>query len=419
MANGYREYILMHKDVPVVQITIDQATGSIAAIGQAFRIEHLPLGIPLRKGAIDRAALNDWWIGRSIPASRAGLQSALDALHISSSQMLLEKCLGLSLSDPYWICPEDQPLRWQDVNFFENPFSKDTGEILFGGNAAGREINLMSPDNTSDGWLRKRWFIRNGKRYLLKGGGGPIRQEPYNEVIASRICELLHIPHVEYTLEMHAQSPCSVCADFITPDTEYVSAWYVMRTMAKENHVSLYAHYLERCRALGVTDMERRLSQQIVLDYLISNEDRHLGNFGVIRNANTLELIGAAPLFDNGSSLWFSLPTTQIHAGAQVPCKPFKGKHDAQLRMVQDFDWLDTEALTGAGDIVREVCSGSEFVDAARTEAIARALDRRVEMLREHLKTRVFAIDNPEQDVKENVAYSGEQKHRKNKGMER
>ena len=39
----------------------------------------------------------------------------------------------------------------------------------------------------------------------------------------------------------------------------------------------------------------------LVLDYLIVNEDRHLNNFGLIRNAVTPEWIGAAPLYDNGN----------------------------------------------------------------------------------------------------------------------
>ena len=28
----------------------------------------------------------------------------------------------------------------------------------------------MSPDNTTDGWLKKRWTVMDGKRCLLKGG---------------------------------------------------------------------------------------------------------------------------------------------------------------------------------------------------------------------------------------------------------
>lgn len=39
----------------------------------------------------------------------------------------------------------------------------------------------MSPDNATDGWLKKKWEIINGKRFLIKGGN----QEPLNEVIAT------------------------------------------------------------------------------------------------------------------------------------------------------------------------------------------------------------------------------------------
>ena len=162
--------------------------------------------------------------------------------------------------------------------------------MLFGG-AAGEMPDLMSPDNTSDGWLRKKWVIMDGERCLVKGGSGAIQQEPYNEVIASRIMEKLGIPHVEYMLQIRDGLPYSVCRDFITPKTEYIPAWYLMHTKAKPNHVSLYQHYLERCEALGIPGAERMLSQQIVLDYIIANEDRHQGNFGAVRDAETLEFI--------------------------------------------------------------------------------------------------------------------------------
>lgn len=89
-------------------------------------------------------------IGRSIPISRVGLKHLLEQSRISAPQKLLEKCLGLSLSDAYWIKPAESVLRWSDVNFYENPFSEYVGNILFGGGIAG-EISLMSPNNTSDG----------------------------------------------------------------------------------------------------------------------------------------------------------------------------------------------------------------------------------------------------------------------------
>ena len=54
------------------------------------------------------------------------------------------------------------------------------------------------------------------------------------------------------------------------------------------------------CEALGIRDAVDRM---IVLDYLIVNGDRHQNNFGVVRNADTLEYLGAAPIYDSGTSL--------------------------------------------------------------------------------------------------------------------
>lgn len=405
MEPEYRNYVLMHRDVEVAELTLDGATGSIIAVNALLQVAHLPVGISVRHGQVDRAALNEWWVGRAIPASRAGLRHLLEELQITAPQKLLEKCLGLSLSDAYWICPKNRTLHWAEVNFHQNPFSEDVGNILFGGGVA-ETISLMSPDNTSDGWLRKKWTIQNGKRCLVKGGSGALQQEPYNEVIASRIMERLNIPHVPYTLQMADGLPYSVCEDFVAEDTEYVSAWYLMHTKTKPNHISLYQHYLERCSALGIPGAERAIAQQIVVDYLLLNEDRHQGNFGAVRRADTLEYTGVAPLFDTGSSLWFETPTPLIRAGTKVACKPFKTSHEEQLRLVSDFGWLDESKLEHLGDIAREVLADSDFIDDTRCEAIARALEKRALLLREHVQHKEKAADDVSRDVKRNIAFS-------------
>lgn len=43
---------------------------------------------------------------------------------------------------------------------------------------------MFSPDNSSDGNLKKKWKIINGKRCLIKSGNSLNNQEPFNEVIA-------------------------------------------------------------------------------------------------------------------------------------------------------------------------------------------------------------------------------------------
>ena len=42
----------------------------------------------------------------------------------------------------------------------------------------------------------------------------------------------------------------------------------------------------------------------LVFDALIYNEDRHYGNFGVLVDSRTCKILGAAPIFDNGMSLF-------------------------------------------------------------------------------------------------------------------
>ena len=283
-----RKYILKHKNIPVAPLTLDCVTGGILSVDQIFAEAHVPVGVPVKNGHIDRGALNAWWSGRAIPASRDRIQDALRELNLPTTQLLLEKCLGLSLSDQYWICPATGGVRWEDVNFFQNAFSDDVGNILFGRGSSSGRVSLMSPDNTSDGWLKKKWAILDGRRCLIKGGSGATQQEPYNEVLASILMERLGIAHVPYTLMVQEDYPYSVCGDFITPDTELIPAWYLMQTRKKANHVSVYQHYLDCCDALGVSGVREAVERMITVDYLIVNEDRHQNNFGVIRNAENV-----------------------------------------------------------------------------------------------------------------------------------
>ena len=410
------KYILMHKDNPVAALEIDEASGVISAIGEVYAEEHIPLGITVKRGRIERSELNDWWKGRAIPASRSGIKTVLEDLQIATTQRLLEKCLGLSLSDQYWICPQSRNLKWSEINFFENNFSDDMGNILFGKVSSGEmilndEISLMSPDNTSDGWLKKKWKIINGKRCLIKGGSGAIQQEPYNEVIASKIMERLDIPHVKYSLIMEEEYPYSICEDFITPQTELISAWYVMQTEKKPNHISVYQHYVNCCEKLGIPKIKESLDQMMVVDYLIANEDRHQNNFGVIRDVKKLNFIGSAPLFDSGTSLWFDKPTPMIGRTAKLQCKPFKNTHEEQIKLVSSCEWLDISKLNGIEEEFRELVRASIFIDNIRCDAICKAMKERVNSLKKVIDNsgnkEYYSVADVKGDVKKDISYSG------------
>lgn len=389
--------ILKHKHKSVALIELNSETGRISSVLDVYAPEHAPVGTVVA-GALDGRALDAWWRGRSIPASRDGLDGALGKLGVETTTLLLEKSFGLSLSDQYWICPEGAGLKWEEINFFENSFSEDVGNILFGRNASDA-ISFLTPDNTSDGWLQKKWTIMDGERYLLKGGSGTVRQEPYNEVIASAIMRRLGVPHVPYTVAIQDSYPYSVCKDFITADTELVSVHNLVKTHKRAGHHSLYEHLLSCCDRLDIPGAVDFLDRMITVDYLIANEDRHLGNFGVIRDPNTLEYLGFAPIFDSGTSLWYATPTQLIRPRApKLPAKPFKNTHYEQIKLVTSFNWLDLTALKGLPDECRAILSDSPFMDVTRINALCGALSDRIRLLEEFVAQKDRLVAVPETD---------------------
>lgn len=398
---------LMHKRKAVAEMELDESTGFILKISEIYDAEHLPVGISCKNGIADRKALNEWWTDRSIPASRSGVRNALEHLNISNTKMLLVRCFGLSLSDQYWIKPQNEEISWDDINFFDNPFSEDIGDVLFGTPKNMEGFDFSSPDNTSDGCLKKRWKLINGKRCLVKGGSDLARQQPFNEVIATKIMERLGISHVGYELIWDSGSPYSVCEDFVTADTELVSAWRILQTQKKPNNVSVYQHFVNCCQALGVTDIVKSLDRMLVLDYIIANEDRHLNNFGLLRNAETLEWIGFAPIYDSGSSLGYDKVASQIRSQADITCKPFKKSHADQIKLVSDFSWIDFDRLSDVDEIIRETMAveeAQELIDERRIAAITDGVRKRIDTLQGMALTHTITADTTDGDVEEDIA---------------
>ena len=405
---GFLKCTLMHKCTPAVELTLDNETGFIRKIGDVFAPEHLPVGVGMKKGVVDRAALNAWWTDRSIPASRSGVREAMETLQITDTKMLLIRCFGLSLSDQYWIRPENSELTWEKINFFDNDFSDDIGDVLFGADRKPDPLNFSSPDSTSDGNLKKRWKIIDGKRCLVKGGSNPYRQQPLNEVIASEIMRRLNIPHVPYTPTWNRGAPYSICEDFISGKTELVPAWRIIQTKKQPSSRSLYQHFVDCADELGIPNVREFLDRMIVLDYIIANEDRHLNNFGAIRNAETLEWIGMAPVYDSGSCLGYDKSLPMMRDGSEVVCKPFKKHHEEQLKLVYSFDWIDFSALSGVGDMITEILSdenAKDYLEENRIRVIAELTERRIKNLEALAKSKTHKQTiTADDEVGKNVA---------------
>ena len=380
------KYTLMNKNKELVDVKINE-NGLIDEVVSIKDTKYLPVGIDNENDL--KAQLNKWWHNRSIPASRDGLNYILHTYDVETPQALSAKSLGLSLSDQYWLKPVGSSLEWQDVNFFTNEFSGDLGNAFFERSQSKSHLNLRSPDASSNGWLKKKWVIIDGERYLVKAGSVPLLQQPYNEVAASRILEALNISHVSYAIKLEDNRPLCYCKNFITSDTEYVPATQIRNAAPKLNHESEYAHFLKCCDQLKIHGAKQFVDNILIVDYLIENTDRHYGNFGFIRDVNTLEFVGSAPIFDNGTSLWSEALNSEI--GDPQKVVPFKSSQQEQIKLVSSFKHIDSGKLKLCADIVYAVLSASPYLDKERVEKISAAVGNRTRLL-EHTIEKINLI---------------------------
>lgn len=371
-------YKLLKKNRLLADIELSDS-GFIVDINKIIDAEAFPVGVITDnnlKNTVGR--LNSWWQGRAIPARRDGLKQILQAYDIETTTKLSARSLGLSLSDQYWIKPAGSDIEWQDVNFFTNEFSNDLGNAFFSRGSSKPNISPMTPDASSNGWLKKKWTIINGERYLAKAGSVPLLQQPYNEVAASQIMQLLGIEHVEYRLVIEEDRPLCLCKNFVDTETEFVPANLIRNVLPKSKNDNEYTHFLKCAENLQISNAKEYINSLMTIDFLIENTDRHYGNFGFIRNVNTLKFVGAAPVFDSGTSFWCEALNSEIGSWQKV--MPFKETHKEQIRLVDSFD-INPNELEKVSEIVKTVLSSSPYLDKERVEKVTVAVENRARVL--------------------------------------
>ncbi len=337
-----------------------------------------------------RTNLSEWFKGRGIPSWRDKLDLLLHRLNITAPYELLDKAFGLSLSDQYWLKPVGSNISYDDINFFDNDF--DYAEFMEASLSTNsktitKEASLKTPNNTTDGMLKKAWIIGNGTRYLLKGGYKNEILQPFNEVLASKICDRLGFNHVEYTIDTYKDIIVSKCPCFITKDTEFITCHQIKNDMKRHDNLEDYEEYIKKLEDNGIESAREKLENMFILDYIIMNEDRHLNNFGIIRDVNTLEWLDVAPIFDNGQSLnieYYDDEEVHISGSGRLfyEVKPF----DEIIKVVKNIKRIDISKLDGIvewfDNLLHQYQSLTKMSDR-RIEKICILLNMQINKLRE------------------------------------
>ena len=386
--------ILMNKNEEVLTAEYQLSLGVFTDIYNVIDINFAPIILKnsYKSNEDLKVSLSEWFKGRGIPSWRDDLDLLLAKLNISTPTELLDKALGLSLSDQYWIKPFDSKIEYKDINFFEHDFedSDFTSAIFSDSREIDTRINLISPNNTTDGRLKKTWIIENGKRYLLKGGYKNEVMQPFNEVLATMICERLGFKHVPYTIDMIKNKIVSKCECFINKDTELVSAYQILHNNCDKGDA--YETYINILESNGITDARQEIENMFILDFIMLNEDRHLNNFGIIRNVETLNWIGTTPIFDTGQSLnILDYNDEELIINGDGRFFYSVDKFDTIINYVQDIKRFDLSKLDGLceefDDLLHKYQNITKMTDR-RIDKICTLLFSRINKLKEIIESK-------------------------------
>ena len=294
--------ILKHRDRELLRFDWVEPQGvRIVSVNEAER-QFLPLEIkalgarassPRSEAVVTDESLWAWLRRRTVPKNRHYVDAMLGHLGIrqKDTRAIIELCRGLSLNDVYWVVPDDFTGRWRDFNLYENEFSKTLAVLAFTGmatSAFGRgEDFSTSPEFTTNGMLAKCWRRKDGTTHLYKSGtegAANLGFEPFSEFYAAQIAAAMGLPHVEYGLEKFKGRLCSTCPLFTGERYGFVPAGALL---SKDEAIA-----------------DPRFRDIFLFDAIVFNTDRHLGNLGFLIDNETNEIVGPAPIFDNGNSLF-------------------------------------------------------------------------------------------------------------------
>ena len=285
-------------------------------------------------------------LNKLVPKNRANLEYFLSAVNIELDdyKAILDYSKGLSLIDAYWIAMDDG-LRYEDFNLFDNEINKELALSVFNGTKSN--VNkVLSPEFTTNGAIPKCWIKKDDGYYLYKSstaylGFANTGNEPYSEYYACQLLKALNIPHIDYDLEMYRDELVSVCKIFTSKDIAYVPIHLVANI---DDLDKAYNWCLEH-------NLEEAFGDMILFDALIYNHDRHLGNFGVIKDNHTGDILGMAPIFDSGAGL---LAYTSLSKFKDLAIFEDYYKNNNDFNMSNY--WIDFR------DLVKKYCTDKQLV---------------------------------------------------------
>ena len=221
----------------------------------------------LLPGCMKRRTMNysQWMRTRySAGSNVSARRMMLTAFGSDNHENVIEATRTLSLSDCYWLKRKDENVSFSEVTPYIHKEWDGSG-IFKGGSLSTLFVN---------GAADKKWI---DSKTLLK-----VRS--YKEYEPYALC---------YALGLDDAAEAKKTDEGILL-TNFTSLDYFLESMEQSG----FSEKKDNPREKAVEIFKDRAVALFVIDYLVEHDDRHWGNYGFLRSANTGEYVSMAPYYD-------------------------------------------------------------------------------------------------------------------------
>lgn len=300
-----KEYIVKLYDLPLVSFVASTSKLGVMRIDDINVLEDNRALFPMELlGDINSTIITQWLKTRVAPKNRKFVNAILAQVGLEQGDTLgvIDLCRGLSVNDAFWIDHANEEKAWDEVNLYKNELDSVLQIVAYTGYTTSQRHKAgLSTEWTTGGTFAKAWRrADDGTLCLYKAGaelgGANDNMEPYSEFLAAQVAAACELPHVSYGLDWWKGKLASTCTLLNDENTALVPYYSATRQSTFPNTLKA---------ALEISDgVFESLRDMIIFDAVICNPDRHAGNYSLLRDNTTGELLGLAPLYDHNFALF-------------------------------------------------------------------------------------------------------------------
>ncbi|MDD6147289.1 MAG: HipA domain-containing protein [Oscillospiraceae bacterium] len=234
-----------------------------------------------------------WLESRAIDSHRANSRLLKKALRLTEKDDIstVIHVNAATITDTYWVRPLGSDLQYEDIRFHDDYFANLALRGTYDSfNKAANSKRSRTPELTNIGSFEKCWKLKDGKWWMYKKAN---HNELFSELFAAELGKALG-----FDMALYERGKGYVMSRDFT-DGARVNFEPASSFMGDDENYEATVKVLQKLCPAAVPNYVR----MIFLDTIIANPDRHTNNYGVLRDADSGEITGFAPNFDNNMAL--------------------------------------------------------------------------------------------------------------------